>query len=178
MRKFLVVAVALSLMTMLAPPAAAAPYCGIEWGSLKRTSDRHPDAEVVTVRSGEHRCFDRLVVELDGKAPGYEVKYVKRFVPSPDGKVVRLRGDATLQITMLGVRAHDEDGNPTYAPAKRSEMLPVRDYRTFRQAYWGGTFEGTTVIGLGVRARLPFRVFTLKGPGDHRRLVVDVAHKW
>lgn len=30
----------------------------------------------------------------------------------------------------------------------------------------------------GVRARLPFRVFVLDGPGSGSRLVVDVAHRW
>ncbi len=51
-------------------------------------------------------------------------------------------------------------------------------YRTFRQVYWDGSFEGYSTIGLGVRAKLPYRVFLLDGPGDQRRLVVDVAHRW
>jgi ABC-2 type transport system ATP-binding protein len=35
-------------------------------------------------------------------------------------------------------------------------------------------------IGLGVRARLPFRAFTVPGPAGSRivRVVVDVAHLW
>jgi hypothetical protein len=33
-------------------------------------------------------------------------------------------------------------------------------------------------VGLGVRARLPFRVFKLDGPGEGSRLVIDVAHQW
>ncbi len=43
---------------------------------------------------------------------------------------------------------------------------------------WAGSFEGQTTVGLGVRARLPFRVFTLEGPGDGSRIVVDVARYW
>ena len=43
---------------------------------------------------------------------------------------------------------------------------------------FAGSFEGYTSIGLGVRARLPFRVFMLDGPGTSSRLVVDVAHRW
>jgi hypothetical protein len=38
---------------------------------------------------------------------------------------------------------------------------------------WAGSFEGQSTIGLGVRARLPFRVLQLPG-----RLVIDVAHHW
>jgi hypothetical protein len=43
---------------------------------------------------------------------------------------------------------------------------------------WAGSFEGYTRIGLGVRGRLPFRVFTLDGPGAGSRIVIDVAHFW
>lgn len=51
-------------------------------------------------------------------------------------------------------------------------------YRTFRQVAYAGSFEATTTVGLGVRARLPFRVFVLAGPGTGARLVIDVAHRW
>jgi hypothetical protein len=34
------------------------------------------------------------------------------------------------------------------------------------------------MIGLGVRARLPMRVFNLAGPGSRSRLVIDVTHHW
>ena len=46
-------------------------------------------------------------------------------------------------------------------------------YRTFRQVAWADSRRHYTYFGLGVRARLPFRVFTLPG-----RLVIDVAHRW
>ena len=49
-------------------------------------------------------------------------------------------------------------------------------YSTLRAVEYGGSFEGYTTIGLGVRARLPMRVFTLPGPGNG--FVVDVAHHW
>ena len=58
-------------------------------------------------------------------------------------------------------------------------MPSVGGYQTFRQVRWAGAFEGYTTIALGVRARLPFRVFTTYDPGTGRsRLVVDVAHRW
>jgi hypothetical protein len=40
---------------------------------------------------------------------------------------------------------------------------------------FGGSFEDYTTFGLGVRAKLPFRVTRLSSPG---RVVVDVAHRW
>jgi hypothetical protein len=74
--------------------------------------------------------------------------------------------------------AVDDDGSPTYQPANAASAVNVAGFATFRQVVFDGTFEGQTVIGLGVRARLPFRVFSLAGPGAGSRLVIDVAHRW
>ena len=76
------------------------------------------------------------------------------------------------------IRDSDSAGQPTYRPVNVKELTNVTGYRTFRQIAWAGSFEGRTTVGLGVRARLPFRVFTLAGPGDGSRLVIDVAHTW
>jgi hypothetical protein len=57
----------------------------------------------------------------------------------------------------------------------------VSGYPTFRQVAWAGSYEGSTTMALGVRARLPFRVFPLPGTpqsDDGPRLVIDVAHAW
>ena len=74
--------------------------------------------------------------------------------------------------------AYDGRGRPTYEFDDRRELVDVAGYRTFRQVAWGGSYEARTSVGLGVRARLPFRVFVLDGPGRGSRLVVDVAHRW
>jgi hypothetical protein len=74
--------------------------------------------------------------------------------------------------------SYDQNGNVTYNPAAKAELSNVAGYQTFRQVVYAGSFEGYTSIGLGVRARLPFRVFTLEGPGSGSRLIVDVAHFW
>ena len=66
----------------------------------------------------------------------------------------------------------------------RGKLLPgdhvaaVGGYRTLRDVVYGGCFEGRTTFGVGVRARLPFRVFTLAGPGTRSRIVLDMAHRW
>jgi hypothetical protein len=66
----------------------------------------------------------------------------------------------------------------TYRPADPSRAVAVGGFTTFRQVAFLGTHEAQTQIGLGVRARLPFRVFVLRGPGSGSRLVIDVAHRW
>lgn len=64
-------------------------------------------------------------------------------------------------------------------PRNQDEMVDVSGFRTFRQLAFGGSFEGNTTLGLGVRARLPFRVFVLPATTlGTQRLVVDVAHRW
>ncbi len=69
-------------------------------------------------------------------------------------------------------------GVPTFTPADPDNLTSVSGYRTFRQVASADSFEGQSNFGLGVRARLPMRVFVLIGPGGGERLVVDVAHQW
>jgi hypothetical protein len=153
--------------------AAPAPYCGITWGSLAKVGAQHSAPNLTNIRAGRHGCYDRLVFDVrGGNVTGYRVEYVGTVYEDPSGRVVPLRGGAKLQI-VAKAPANDLAGRPTYHFANRAELVNVSGFRTFRQVAWAGSFEGQTNIGLGVRARLPFRVFTLPG-----RLVVDVAHLW
>jgi hypothetical protein len=87
---------------------------------------------------------------------------------------VPLAGGAFIQITVFAPDYDVNAGQPVSAPA----VPHVTGFRTFRQVGYGGSFEAVTIYGLGVRARLPFRAFTLAGPGNGSRLVIDVAHRW
>jgi len=158
-------------------PAAADPYCGQVWGSLSKTNPAMSKAKVVNVRTGQHYCFDRLVIELNGPVAGYTIRYVPQVVQDGSGVPIPLEGQAFIQLT-VNAPAYDDAGNPTYNPVNKSELTDVAGYQTFRQVAWAGSFEGYSSLGLGVRARLPFRVQTLSGPGAGSRLVVDVAHFW
>ena len=161
-----------------AASASAAPYCGIVWGSLEKAGGVELAPNLVGVRSGRHDCYDRLVLDLHGAASaGYRVSYVDAVHRDGSGEVVPLRGGARLQI-VVRAPSYDFDGHATHTPANPRELTDVTGYRTFRQVGDAGSFEGQTTIGLGVRARLPFRVFTVAGPGSGSRLVIDVAHQW
>ncbi|WP_077488663.1 AMIN-like domain-containing (lipo)protein [Sinomonas mesophila] len=161
--------------------ASAAPFCGITWGSLAKSTATlalGPSQDPITnIRSGRHACFDRLVVDVNGEAPKYTVRYVSAVTLDGSGFTLPLRGGAFIEVTVMAP-AHDQDYNPTYTPANRDEAVNVAGFQTFRQVAFAGTYEFVTEIGLGVRARLPFRVFTLAGPGAGSRLVIDVAHRW
>ena len=154
--------------------AAASPYCGITWGSLTKSAETTAASSTLTgIRAGQHDCYDRLVLDLSNASGpvGYTVGYTTvRGVGT--GTAIPLAGDGDLSITL---RAHGESltfGDPDH-------VVGVTGFRTFRQVASGGSFEGVTVLGLGVRAHLPFRVFVLDGPtSGQKRLVVDVAHRW
>lgn len=171
--------------SVLPATAQAAPYCGLAWGSLPETGrgGAATDPDVVTdVRSGRHACYDRLVVDLVGpdiNAAAYDVRYVPAVVEDGSGRAVPVRGAADLRVT-LRAPAYDADGDATFTPPNRREVVGVDGYRTFRQVAWAGSFEGSTTLAVGVRARLPFRVFALPAEGTDAgpRLVVDVAHRW
>ncbi|HSN38516.1 MAG TPA: hypothetical protein VLT34_19400 [Arthrobacter sp.] len=180
MKKFRVWLIAVLLAAgsgLVAPgPASAAPYCGLVWGSLAKTDPAMSQAKVTNVRTGQHYCFDRLVIDLNGPVAGYTVRYVPQVTQDGSGSPVALRGQAFLQLT-ANAPAYD-NGTATYSPENPNELSDVSGYQTFRQVAWAGSFEGYSSLGLGVRARLPFRVFTLDGPDAGSRLVVDVAHFW
>jgi hypothetical protein len=93
------------------------------------------------------------------------------------GTLVPLRGGAQIRI-IVHAPAYNERGRLTYRPANPRELVDVTGYSTFRQVAWAGSFEGQTTIGLGVRARLPMRVFVLPRDGGGHRVVIDVAHRW
>lgn len=169
---------AVGLVTTLAPGAAqAAPFCGQAWGSLPESDLRMDVDPVDGVRAGRHACFDRLVVDVGGDVAGYDVRYVPQVVQDGSGFPVPLRGGADLQVVVRNPVV-DQRGHAGWDPSRPSELVDVRGWRTFRQVAYAGSFEGQTTIGLGVRARLPFRVFALDGPGDGSRLVIDVGHHW
>ncbi len=155
----------------------AAASCPSGWGSLPETNSRMTSAPVTNVRTGRHACFDRIVVDVHGKAAGYNVRYVNNVYTDGAGFLVPLRGGAKLEI-VVRAPAYDDNGKGTYRPKNGHELTNVAGYKTFRQVAAAGSFEGQTTIGVGVRARLPFRVYTLAGPGSDTRLVIDVAHTW
>jgi hypothetical protein len=177
----LIITVALAAVAgglgLIAPTAAqAGPYCGITWGSAQKTVSGNPTPwPIINVRAGQHACFDRLVVDFHGSPSAYRVRYVSAVTKQGSGAVLPLRGGAFLQIDLQAATYDPNTGAATYWPRNPNELVNVSGWRTFRQVASGGSFEGYTTLGLGVRARLPFRVIRLTDPG---RVVIDVAHRW
>lgn len=161
-------------------PAAAtgAPYCGITWGSLPKSGGNLSSASLVTTRTGQHGCYDRVVFEFNGPADGYVVEYGETYT---DGEGLALSpytaGGALLNVRLLAP-AYDGSRQPTVPYRLGDHVANVVRYRTLRDVVFGGSVEGYTTFAVGVRARLPFRAFVLPGPGTHSRIVLDIAHQW
>jgi hypothetical protein len=160
-----------------APPGGVAADCrDVAWGSGTKDFPRMSTSPITGVRAGRHRCFDRVVVDLaTPPAGGWNVRYGPVAAPGT-GDPVPVRGGASLEV-IVRAPAHTVEGTPTFTPADPDELVPTGGYETLRQAVFAGTFEGQSTFGLGVRARLPFRVFAIEEAG-RARLVVDVAHRW
>ena len=174
-------ALALGMTLSSVPVAQAAPAiaaCAVTWGSQPKDADIETTemGRITNVRSGRHDCYDRLVIDLKGKPYGWRLRYVDQVGKSGSGEHVPLRGDGKLLVVAYAP-TYDNDYRPTYRPADVNELVNVSGYQTFRQVVLLGSFEGVSDFGLGVRARLPFRVFLLN-EGGISHLVVDVAHRW
>jgi hypothetical protein len=161
-----------------ASAAASAPFCGITWGSLPRANGDLGTSPLLDVRTGRHDCYDRVVFDFAGPATGYRVQYADNVLSQGQGAVLDVAGGAKLDVTLLEPAYDVQTGALTFPHATGDHLADVAGYQTLRDAVYGGSFEGYTTVGIGVRARLPFRVFTLAGPGGHSRIVLDVAHRW
>ncbi|MEU0073849.1 hypothetical protein ABZ027_30520 [Streptomyces sp. NPDC006332] len=160
-----------------APSAtASASACPTGWGSGAKGGFTAGAVPLKNIRTGQHDCYDRIVFDVPGGGTvGYSVHYVDKLYQDPSGAYIPVSGGAIIEIRVAAPSYDPESGQPTY-PGRVAKPLPgvnISGYRTFRDTRFAGSFEGDTQIGLGVRARLPFRVIQLPD-----RLVVDVAHRW
>ncbi|MEU0844178.1 hypothetical protein ABZ370_32525 [Streptomyces sp. NPDC005962] len=159
--------------------AGTAAACATGWGSGEKTAPSGSHKPLENIRTGQHECFDRMVFDVKGATAADEVRFDARYVDvlhqDGSGDLIPVNGGAILEIR-VGAPSYDyETGTSTY-PGKARQQLPgvnVNGYKTFRDTRYGASFEGDTQIGLGVRARLPFRVFQSDG-----HVIVDVAHSW
>ncbi|MDT9699900.1 hypothetical protein [Streptomyces sp. P17] len=178
----LAVIAALGVPALPAATASAATAqttaCPTGWGSLPKVRSTATATPVENIRTGRHACYDRMVVDLPGAGKaglGYSVRYVKQLYQDGSGRPIPVGGGAVLEVRVAAPAYDPETGAPTY-PGRVSRPLPGVDltgYRTFRDTRFAGSFEGETLVGLGVRVRLPFRVQVLTD-----RIVLDVAHNW
>jgi hypothetical protein len=123
---------------------------------------------LVSVRTGSHPGFDRVVFEFRGAVPEHRVGYVDQLVQDGSGNPVAVAGGADLAVVFEGANAHDMDsGSPTVSPRRFSPGLPA-----VKELAQVGDFEAVVSYGIGVDRERPVTVSSLSGPS---RLVVDVS---
>jgi hypothetical protein len=155
-----------------------AAACATGWGSLPKTESNSAPAFLTSIRTGSHDCYDRIAFDIPAGSTsrlGYYVQYVDDFGQEGSGDPIPVSGGAILEVRVIADSYDRENQTVTY-PGRVKQPLPGVDltgYTTFRDTKFGGSFEGHTKVGVGVRARLPFKVTQLSD-----KLVVDVAHSW
>lgn len=138
-------------------------------GILDRPQPDAPVATLITVRSGTHDGFDRIVFEFDERVPGYHTEYIDRPVRKcGSGNTTQVAGDGWLEVRMFPVNAHTEEGQPTVAERERMPNLLVLSELELTCDY-----EAVVTWVLGVESPNRYQVRELSNPP---RLVVDVRH--
>jgi len=168
----------------VADPSGKGAACATQaWGtSAKDGSPLLSPAPLYLVRVGQHPCYDRVVFDVNGREPvGYSARYVPVVQADGSGKPVPVAGRAALEVVVRApILGTDSPGHQpgSRVPAVGEDLVAasrMAGWTSVRQVSYAGSFEGQTTTAIGVRARLPFRVF-VTGDLGYRHIVVDIAH--
>jgi hypothetical protein len=141
--------------------------------SAPKAREEAPDYDplplVVDARYGQHKTFDRFVVDIEGDPPKVEAEVVRSLHHDGSGDPVALKGRYFLQVRLHPAAAHDDDGDSVYGgPRTRAVDLPK-----LKGVAMTGDFEGQVTFGLAFDSRPDYTVRELRDP---QRVVIDIAH--
>ena len=156
----------------LSLPPNPPPGCDDQaWQTVPVHGTRHfavPPVPVITaIRTGTHpECgYDRIVFNIRGPVPGYDIRYVPKRVAAAAGPVRAFPGRWCLLITIHPAQGHSRSGASTIARLSADTGYPeLRGYAV------NGDFDGVLSVAVGLAKPAAFRVGQLAG-----RLYVDVA---
>jgi hypothetical protein len=166
-RGVVVAAVTTALTVLVAPASLARPAW--DTSPVRVTHNVKPQPKVVNLRVGEHKHFDRVVIDLDGKVPGFRMRYVKHLTYDGSGGPVPLHGRKFLSVVLTPAKAHGAHGHQVY----QGPELTQYDFTMLRGVAFTGDFEAHVSFGLAARAPTEFRVQVLHAPN---RIVIDLHH--
>jgi hypothetical protein len=152
-----------------APPAQQAACDSRPWRAAPVTVSHSvavPPVPVLTrIRAAAHSgCgYDRLVLDISGKLPGYSIRYAGQVIADASGKVLSVPGASHLLITMRPSQAHQPSGQP--AVSARIVTLGLPMLTAYAVA---GDSEGVVTVAVGLRDTTAIRVGELPG-----RLYID-----
>jgi hypothetical protein len=153
------------------PGSSAAANCDAGAWRSAPVSVSHPvtgpTVPVVTAaRAAAHpECgYDRLVLDVTGPVPSYEIRYVTQVIADPSGKPITLSGHRYLLMTLHPAQAHADSGAATIIRPEQTLGYPV--LKSYAVA---GDFEGVFTVALGLGDTTSIRVGELPG-----HLYIDV----
>jgi hypothetical protein len=176
--------------TSPATPAAGSVEAGDcaevqTWGTDPRDAAPMSPDEFYLVRAGQHDCFDRVVLDVNGtidgpEAVGYSVAYVSGEVRADgSGDPVPTEGAGALEVTVRAPALGYGSSGHLYPPARTGDDFytpeQLAGWGALREISFAGSFEGQSTIAIGVESELPFQVGSYDDEG-YSHLVVDVAH--
>lgn len=155
-----------------------------DWNTNDETAAPYSTDAMYLVRAGQHDCYDRVVIDINGSADvGYAVRYVPVVTADGSGAPIPVEGDAALAVVVYAPpqgldngghqpgRMFADNGDLLYSPSQ------LTGWHSLRAVRYGGYFEGRSTVAIGVREKLPFRVSTQLDCTDHiRHVVIDIAH--
>ena len=162
--------------SLLASPSTAASTAASSasapaWETTNTTwtnpAARQP--KVVGLRYATHPRFDRVVIDIRGRIPGYRATYQRRFYYDGSGAEVPILGRSGLQVVLFPAYAHDADGDNLYTGPRIARPR----FRTLKALAFTGDFEGQVTFAFALTHRAPYRIFSLNDP---QRLVIDFKH--
>jgi hypothetical protein len=124
-----------------------------------------PTVFINALRTGTHSGYDRLTIEFaNGYPNNIELRQITgtKFMQSPSGMEVTLKGSNGVLITMRGADLHTSYSGSTDIVTGYTSLAEVRRVQDF---------EGVVQLGLGISGSGCYRAFLLSNP---TRLVVDV----
>ena len=134
------------------------------WQPVPVGATRHVAAPVMPVITGVRTAahpecgYDRLVLDITGPRPSFEVRYVPRVTADPSGKPIILPGQRYVLITLRPAQAHDSSGGSTV-----TRLAPALGYPVLKGYALVADFEGVFTLALGLGGPASIRIGELPG---------------
>ena len=129
-------------------------------------------ATLVTIRAGKGTCGDEVIFDIAGvRSVGYRIGYQEHLLGIGKGDIIPVKGAAVLVVSVTAP-AYDAAGTATYQPKDPNNLVDVTGLSSVKQVVWAGSFEGSTLVGIGLDRVHPFKVVAT--PGKQVHLIVEI----
>ena len=118
-------------------------------------------------------CGDRVIFQVAGvSSVGYRIGYADQLLGIGSGLPISVAG-AKILVVNLEVPAYDDAGQATFEPQDPKNLVDVSGLTSVKQVAWAGSFEGYSLIGIGVDKVRPYSVTVVAG--HPTKVIVEIA---